>query len=168
MDWMNQLGGLLQQYAGASARNAPPQAEEDFERVAQSAPPEMLSRGLAESFRSNETPPFQNMLATLFGRSDSNQRASILNTLIGAAGPALLSGGLGRLASRGSVTPEEAEKVEPEEVVAIAKEAEQRDPNIVDRISDIYAQNPTLFKTLGAAAVAIAMSKMAKQERGLF
>ncbi|MEJ7711337.1 MAG: hypothetical protein WKF84_16110 [Pyrinomonadaceae bacterium] len=50
-----------------------------------------FSQGLAEAFRSDQTPPFGNMLGQLFGQSNGPQRASILNTLISLAGPALLS-----------------------------------------------------------------------------
>ena len=59
-----------------------------------------LSEGLAEAFRSSETPPFAQMLGGLFGRSDGQQRATILNQLIAAVGPqvlAQLGGGLAGL-----------------------------------------------------------------------
>ena len=39
-------------------------------------------------------------------------------------------------------------------------QAEQHDPSIVDRISEIYAQHPKHVKTLGAAAMTIALSHL--------
>jgi hypothetical protein len=105
-------------------------------------------------------------------------RTSILNTLIAAAGPQLLSSVLARHGGRQlpeetgvhqrQLTPEDADRIPPEAVEELAEEAEKRDPGIVDRVSDFYAEHPTLVKSLGVAALAVAMSGMAKQKRGLF
>lgn len=184
MQWINQIGDLLQQYHGTPANQAPATVDNDFDQFTQVAPQSAISQGLAEAFRSNQTPPFGNMLGQLFGQSNGMQRANILNTLISIAGPALLSqvlnrrgssasGGLGGLlgslsgAAQPAITPEQAEQISPEEVQEIAAEAEQRDPSIVDRVSDLYAEHPTLIKTLGGAALAVILAKLAKDHSGL-
>ncbi len=183
MEWMNQIGNLLQQYHGATANQAPATVNDDFDQFTQAAPQSAVSQGLAEAFRSDQTPPFGSMLGQLFGQSNGTQRASILNTLISIAGPALLSqvlnrrggggGGLGGLlggltgSSQPTITPAQAEQISPEEVQEIAAEAEQRDPSIVDRVSDVYAEHPTLIKTLGGAALAVILAKLAKDHSGL-
>ncbi|HYP06497.1 MAG TPA: hypothetical protein VER03_09750 [Bryobacteraceae bacterium] len=175
MSWMDQLGGMLQQYANSG--QASQTTEDDFDRASQMAPREALSGGLSEAFRSQQTPPFPNMLSQMFGSSNGMQRANLLNTLLSVAGPALLSnvlsrgGGMGNLAGMlqgGQVTPQQAEQIPPEAVEELAREAERRDPSVIDRVSDFYAEHPTLVKTLGAAALAVAMSGMTKQKRGLF
>jgi hypothetical protein len=149
-----------------------------------------MSQGVAEAFRSDRTPPFPNMLGQMFGQSDPNTRAGILNQLIAAAGPALLSGVLGRGSgsSMGSglggmldgllgggaaapaqapqITPEQASQVPPEAVEELAREAEQKNPDIINRVSEFAAQNPTLVKGLGAVAVGIALKHLAGQKRG--
>ncbi|HYI93333.1 MAG TPA: hypothetical protein VEX68_07300 [Bryobacteraceae bacterium] len=172
MSWFDELGGLLQQYANA---NQPTQStEDDFDQAARMAPRDAMSHGLSEAFRSDQTPPFPNMLGQLFGNSSGTDRANILNQLISVAGPALLSGGLlqqlGGLLNQGAgqITPQQAEQIPPAAVEELAREAEQKDPSIIDRVSDFYSENPTLVKSLGAAALAVAMSGMAKQKRGLF
>lgn len=177
MSWFDQLGGLLQQYAASG--QASQTTEDDFDKAAGVAPREAMSQGIAEAFRSDSTPPFASMLGQLFGNSSGRDRANILNTLMSAAGPALLSGalqqkggstGLGPFSSlldRGEVSPEDAEKVSPEAVEVLARQAEKEDPSIIDRVSDFYSEHPGLVKTLGAAALAVAMSGMAKQKRGL-
>lgn len=174
MSWLDQIGGILQQYANST--QASERTEQDFDHAASTAPRDAVSQGLAEAFRSSQTPPFPNMLGQLFGNSSGMQRANMLNTLLAVAGPALMSGvlqrggGMGNLAgllNGGQVTPQEAEQIPPEAVEEIAREAEQRDPTIVDRVSDFYAEHPGLVKTLGAAALAVAMSGMTKQKRGL-
>jgi hypothetical protein len=37
------------------------------------------------------------------------------------------------------------------------------DPSILDRVSAVYAEHPVLIKGLGAAALTIAMKKIAEQ-----
>jgi hypothetical protein len=121
------------------------------------------------------------MLGQMFGNSNGQQRANILNTLLATVGPALLSGalsrsggGLGSLAGmfggtgQPHITPDQADQISPQAVEEIAREAEQKDPSVIDRVSDFYAENPMLVKTLGAAALAIAMRGMAGQKRGMF
>ena len=176
MDWMNQIGNILQQYGGAQANQAPDTVDDDFDQFAQAAPKSAMADGLAEAFRSNQTEPFPNMLAQLFGQSNGQQRAGILNMLIGALGPAVLSqvlsraggGGLGGLLGGGQqqITPEQAEQIPPEAIQQAAEEAEKRDPSVIDQISDFYAQQPALVKTLGAAALTVALAKIAQRQYG--
>ncbi len=181
MSWMNDLGGLLQQYAGASAAQAPDTVDNDFDEIVQVAPRGAIADGLAEAFRSEQTPEFGQMAAQMFGQSTGNQRASILNTLIATLGPTLIaqllgrkggSSGLGGLlegltgGGQPEITPEQAEQISPEAVQDLATEAEKRDPSIIDQFSDFYAEHPTLIKTLGGAALAIALAKMAQRQSG--
>jgi hypothetical protein len=190
MDWMNQLGGILQQYNGAQPAQAPDTVHEDFDQLSQHAPPSALSDGLAAAFRSDDTPDFGQMAAGLFSNSGGQQRAGILNTLLRAAGPAVISqvlsrmgnsgggssssgsssGGLGGLLEmlRGGghqeVTPEQANQIPPEAIEQIAQQAQQKDPSIIDRVSDFYSQHPTLIKTLGGAALTIALARIAQSQ----
>ncbi len=160
--------GMLEQYRGASAAAPPATVEQDYSQVAQSAPQSHLASGLAEAFRSNDTPPFSQMLSTLFSNSNGQQRAGILNQLLGAAGPSLLaSGGLSSLAGllRGgnTVSPEQANQIPPEAVQQLAEHAQKQDPSIVDQASQFYAQHPTLVKALGAGSLALIMSHLSQR-----
>jgi hypothetical protein len=184
------LSKVLDRYAG---QDDPDGNDDDFDTVAQAAPPEVVSQGVAEAFRSDKTPPFANMLGQMFGRSDPHTRAGILNELLAAAGPAILSGvlnrggaatagtgGLGGLLGgllgggagglgQGSVpqlTPEQASQVPPDTVEELARQTEQKNPAIINRVSDFAAQHPTLVKGLGAVAVGIALKHLAGQKRG--
>ncbi|HVF57649.1 MAG TPA: hypothetical protein VM934_15945 [Pyrinomonadaceae bacterium] len=176
MDWMNQISGVLQQYSGAQAAQAPDTVHDDFDQFAQAAPQSALADGLSAAFRSDQTPPFGQMLGQLFGQSNGQQRAGILNTLIGALGPTIMSQVLSRGGASGlagilgsgqrEITPEQAEQIPPEAIQQVATEAEQRDPSVVDMISNVYAQHPTLIKTLGGAALTIALAKIADRQYG--
>jgi len=182
MDWMNQLGGILAQYNGASAAPATSNVQEDFDQIAGEAPRPALADGLAAAFRSEQTPEFGQMAAQLFSNSGGQQRAGILNTLIRAAGPMIVSQVLSRRASagggglsdligmlgggqQGQITPEQADQIPVEAVEEIAAQAEKKDPSVIDQVSNFYAAHPTLVKTLGAAALSIALSKIAQRQQ---
>jgi hypothetical protein len=51
--------------------------------------------------------------------------------------------------------------VNPADVEALTTHAQTQDPSIIDRVSAIYAEHPVLIKSLGAAALTIAMKKIA-------
>ena len=169
------LGNLLQQYLGGQQGAGAAQPEDDFDRVAQAAPREAVAQGVTQAFRSDQTPPFPQMVSQLFGQSDPNQRAGMLNQLLGSLGPGLLSsvagGALGNLFGGGGhqgqpqITPEQAARMTPEQVQDIAEKAEQQNPSIVDRMGDFYAENPTLVKAIGGAALAIALGHIAQGMR---
>jgi hypothetical protein len=176
MGWMDQIGGLLQQYTGAGTAQASNTAHDDFEQLAQHAPSSALADGLAAAFRSNQTPAFGQMAAQLFSNANGQQRAGLLNTLISAAGPAIAAQLLSRGGSSGlagllgggqtQVTPEQAAQVSPEAVEQLAAHAEQKDPSVIDQVSNFYSEHPTLVKTLGAAALTIALAKIAESQYG--
>jgi len=184
------LGNLLQQYMGGAAGADNTRATEDFERAAQQVPREHLAQGVTQALRSDQTPPFPQMVGQMFGQSNPNQRAGMLNQLIAAAGPSLLGalagrgaggmggmggmGGLGGLlgnlmgggnSSQPEITPEQASQLSPEQVQQIAEKAEQENPGVVERMGDFYAEHPNVVKGLGGAALAIALAHMAQGMR---
>jgi hypothetical protein len=198
------FGRILDQYSDTSAPADQPQVEQDFDHIAQHAEPEMLEQGMSHAFRSDQTPPFGNMVGQMFGQADSGQRAGMLNQLIGALGPAVIGsmlggrggsmGGLGGMGGGGALgglggllggllgggntggnagaqqsmpqlSPQEVERLSPEEVQDLATRAEQHNPGIIDQMSHYYAQNPQLFKALGGAALAVALGQIAQRRR---
>ena len=170
------LAGLLQQYAGSNPANSAnhTQAENDFDQVAQNAPPSHLAKGVAEALRSDQTPPFPQMVGQLFNQGDSGQRAGMLNQLLGGIGSGMLAsiagGALGNLfggqtsanAAAPPLTPQQVAAMTPEQVQEIASHAEQNNPSIVERMGAFYAEHPQLVKGLGGAALALVMGRMAQ------
>lgn len=170
MSFLSSIGGLLQQYAGG---NAPTEkVEEHFDQVAGAVPPSSMATGLAEAFRSSDTAPFSQMASQLFSNGNGSQQASMLNTLIASAGPAvltsLMAGGAGGVLAnllkggQTTVTPEQASEIPPAEVQQLAEHVEKHDGSIIDKISQVYAEHPTLIKSLGIAAMGIIMNKMSQ------
>ena len=163
------LRDILTQYADRTYQQPVAHAPDDFEKIAADAPPEIVRDGLTEAFRAEETPPFPQMVAQLFGNSNGSQRAGILNTILGSLGGAALGGlakgPLGELVRRGGheVSVQEAERISPEQVQETVARAERHDPGLVERASEFYAQHPRLVRQLGAAALTLAMRRMARR-----
>ena len=163
---------ILQQYTDPT-RTPTGRVEDDFDEVVRQSDPRDLGNGVAAAFRSDSTPPFAQMIGELFGRSDPQQRAGILNQIIqavGAGGLASVAGGvLGRVLggaggnAPATITPEQASQISPTDASVIAEHAEKKDPTIMDRAGEFYAQHPDLVKGLGAAALAIALGRMHSQ-----
>jgi hypothetical protein len=160
------LGNLLNQYLGGSAN--PAQAENDFDHVAQNSLLASLAQGVTQALRSDQTPPFSQMVGQMFNNGNPEQRAGMLNQLLANIGPGVLSsvagGAFGKLlgADQARVSPEQAAQLSPQQVQELAAKAEQQNPGIVERMGDFYAQHPTLIKTIGGAALAVALGAMAK------
>jgi hypothetical protein len=158
----------------------PPQVLEDFDRVAHEASAEDIEVGLEEAFNSDVTPPFEQMVGQLYDRSDDDQRAEVLNEILGslggqnpamnAVGGGVLGGALGGLLRRAGqgrprVSPADARTIPARDIEIAAAEARRRNPGIVQSISRFYARNPQLVQVLGQAALSILMSGMARRRR---
>ena len=169
------LGGLLSKYLNVQAGQSAPDAENHFDQVARHAPPEVLGQGISDALRSDSTPSLGQMVGDVYSKAEPHQQAGMLNQILGSLGPGVLSslgggalGGIlgqlgGQLAGAGTpqVTPQQASQVSPQQVQDLANHAEQQDPGIFDKLGSFYAKNPELVKTLGAAALTIAMANIA-------
>jgi hypothetical protein len=167
---------ILKQYADPNSVQ-PDRVGSHFDEVAQQSNPNDLGDGVAAAFRSDATPPFGQMVGDLFGRSDPQQRAGILNQILRTVGPGVLAslggGVLGRVLGGGAtpsttaptITPAQASQISPADAAVIAAHAEQHDGSIVDKAGEFYAQHPALVKSLGAAALAIVLGRMHSGQR---
>jgi hypothetical protein len=172
------LASLLQQYAGGG--NSPQDANDHFDQAAANAPTDLLSQGIQALFQSNQTPPFPQLVGQMFGGGNQPQQSGMVNQLLATVGPALLagllakggSGALGGLAGLlggaannagkpPELSPQQVAQLTPLQVQELAHAAEQQDPGIVAKMSQFYADHPTLVKTLGGFALTVALSKMA-------
>lgn len=172
MGLLDNLSELVKGVAGGSAPAA--DVHEAYDRVSQAVPQSSLADGLAHAFNSDQTPPFAQMLSNLFNQSSADQKAGLLNQMIAKLGPGgvsqILAGagglsGLSGMLSGGPVTPEQAQQVSPQQVQALAQNAEKKDPTIVDAAAGFYAQHPTLVKSIGAGALALLVSKISQARR---
>jgi len=170
MDWINEVEHIFQRYSGQGGGTAaaPANPHDDFQQVAKTAPPDVVAGGISQAFRSDQTPPFGEMVSKLFSNSDPNQRAGLLNRLLQSVGPRALAtlpglGGLSSVLGGGNVTPEQASQVSPEQVQQMAAHAENQNPAVVDHVSSFYAQHSQIMKAAGGMALTIALQHMLKR-----
>ena len=166
------LMDILEQYAG-QAMAPQGDAHADFSKVAEQAPPDALGAGITEALRNGAGGSFAASIEKLFANSNPDQRAGLLTRLIEAAGPAVLSsvagGAFARFGQGGAGTgpaplsPTDANSVTPAQAGELADAAHAKDPGIIDRVGTFYSQHPMVVKALGAAALAVAMSHMARR-----
>ena len=163
---------ILGRYADSRRPAPPPEIENDFDQIAHEAAPDALQDGIAEAFRSDETPPFEEMVAQLFEHSEPGVRAGLLDNLLAGLAPSVLgaaNGGLAdvwrRYAAGARVAPERAAEVEPLEVQEVARQARRQNPGVLERVSRFYAHHPELVRRLGSVAMGIALSKIARRTR---
>ena len=168
MSWLNMIGELAERY-GTNAVQGSGNTHEDFQRVAQSAPQDVVSNGIAHMFRSDETPAFPDMVSSLFGQSNQTQKAGLLSQLLGSVSPEALAAvpGLRDLAGMpGGVenAPEVlANQLSPEQVQQIAAHAQGQDPSIIDRVSGFYSRHPEVMKAVGGMALGVALRHMMRR-----
>jgi hypothetical protein len=143
------LWDVLNQYQDPA--RMPPQAGQDFESVASEIPPHELSHGLEEAFRSEQTPPFEQMVRQLFEHSNSDQRAGLLD--------------LFRREAPQAASPGTAVDAPPGRVQEMAAEAAKANPSIMQRVSQFYAEHPQVVQMLGNAALAVVMNRVAMRRR---
>jgi hypothetical protein len=173
MDWTDQLGNMLKQYtSGGAAAQPAPDVHAHFDQVAQAAPTSVIADGLAAAFNSDKTPAFGQMLSSLFSNSTGDQKVGMLNQLLTSVSPGILTqilsgAGLAGLLGAGKtqLTPDQAQKLSPEVVQQLATHAQSSNPSVVESVSNFYAQHPTLVKTLGGAALTVALAKIAERQR---
>ncbi len=168
LDDLESLGKQL-----ASGKMSDNEVHAAYDQTAKAVPAGTLAEGLSHAFQSDRTPPFEQMVSGLFGKSNPDQKAGLLNQLVAALGSgastqALTSGGLGALAgllSGAKVTPDQAQQVTPQAIEVLAQQAARKDPSIMEKAAGFYAQHPTLVKSLGAGALALLMSKISQARR---
>src|SRR5262249_7521150 len=145
-----------------------------YDQVAGAVSQGTLADGIAHVFKSDQTPPFEQILGGLFQNSSPEQKAAVLNKVLGALGPSAsqaiagsgaLAGLAGLLKGGANVTPQQAQEVTRDQVKVLAQQASQKNPAIVDAAAGFYAQHPQLVKAVGAGALALLMSKISSSRR---
>jgi hypothetical protein len=166
------VGSVLQQYVTETGVYSKEKVERDFVQVTQELPTEHVTNGLSEALRSEQTPPFDQVVGQSFEQGDAAQRAGMLNQLLDGAGPAvvrpLVESGVPEDALKCSVkqdaavTPEMADQLHPELVQLVAREAHQENPEVIDKLSNFYLEDPALVATLDGGTLSVVMSKIAE------
>lgn len=170
------LGGVLSKYLNVPAGESAPDAANHFDQVAQQASPEIVGQSISDALRSDATPSLGQMVSQVYSNADPHQQAGMLNQILGSLGPGALSalgggalgGILGQLTAAGGtpqITPQQASQISPSQVQDLANHAEQHSSGVFDALGRFYAEHPDLVRTLGTAALTVAMAKIAGRMR---
>jgi hypothetical protein len=164
MTMFDGIKSLLAQYTAGTASSH--DADAHFEQMAQTAGPATLAPGIAEAMRSDQTPPFGELMAQLFTNGSADQKAGALNALLAATSPEVRAQLSALIPGLGSapVTATQAGTVSPAVVTSLATKVEQHNPGVIDTMSGFYAQHPGLVRTLGTTALMIAMRTIAERQ----
>lgn len=163
MGLLDDVKGMLTQYATGAAPAG--DAAAHFDQMARSVDPSTIAQGLAAAMRSSDTPPFAQMVSHLFANGNTDQKLAMLGTLLSSMSPeqqahlSSLIPGLGGITS-GTSSPN---AIPPSSVQSLAEKVEQHDPGIIEKMSSLYAEHPTLVKMLGSAAMMIALRTIAQR-----
>jgi hypothetical protein len=165
MGLLDDVKGMLSQYASGTAPSGDTGAH--FQQVAQSVDSGTLAQGIAAAMRSDETPPFAQTVSQLFSSGSADQKMAMVSTLLSSVSPeqrAKLSSMIPGLSAASAATgASAASTLSPAAVQTLAQHVEQHDAGIIDKMSALYAAHPTLVKTLGSAAMMVAMRKIAER-----
>ena len=170
MGVLDDLGGILKQYTGATATANPgPAVAEHFDQVSNAVPASTLADGVTHALNSTSTGGgLGQALSQSFTQGTGEQKAGILNTLVSSVGVATAGRFLGpsvaqTLNSGSPLSAQHAQQVSPSAIQQLADQAAQNDSSVVNRLGAFYAQHPTLVKGLGASAMALVMSRLANR-----
>jgi len=138
---------------------------------------EDLRRGLATAFRSQQTPPFPEIIARAFARLRLAQRVRVLKCMLRSVGPLAFpvvgAGVFVQCIARAgwdglSVTTEDALRVSGAQVMDLARYVEQANPRVIEQVSAILARDPNVLALIGASVAAVALaSRSALARRSL-
>lgn len=166
MDFMQQLGGLLNQYAGGGATDRQ-QARNDFDQVAGMVPKDLLGSLIGPALGSLGGDQVQERVRNAASEMTPQERGGLLGTLLGglrSSGIDLGSflGGLGVDAGVAN-NPEQAS---PDDIARVATRAKEVDPTIFERAMSFFAENPALVKVLGTTVITLVMKNLLSKSGG--
>jgi hypothetical protein len=153
---------LLAQYAPGKGPTG--DAGAHFEEVAASVDPATLAGGITAAMRSPETPPFAEIVSRLYASGTPDQRAAMLKTLLASASPEQRAQLAASISGGTALTPDQARTLSPSDVQSMATQAERHDPGVLEKMGAMYAAHPALVRTLGTAAMMIAMRSIANRQ----
>lgn len=167
MGFMDQIGGLLNQYLSGSAPQDEQVVCDHYDQICRVVPRDTLGSIIGPALGTLESQQLQNNIYQSARQMNPHERGDLLQTLLRG----FLSSGiniptlLGQLHINQDVA-NHPEQASPDDVARLAAHAKQTNPSIFDRAMRFYAEHPTLVKALGTAAIAAIARNLANSNRG--
>lgn len=167
MSFINQIGGLLNQYLSGGGATNREEARTHYDQISQAVPPGVLGSVIGPALSSLGTDQVQERIRNSATEMNPDQRAGFLNSLLGGyrSSGVNLSSLFSQLGIRSSVAtnPQDAS---PDEVAKLAAHAHQENPDLFNRAMAFYSEHPLLVKILGAAAITAIAKNLAERRLG--
>jgi hypothetical protein len=165
MAFLDQISGLLNQYASGQGASTREEAHQHYDQIAQHVPPDVLRGEIGPALGGLDRGQVQERVGRSAEQMTPDQRAGILSGLLGGlAGP----GGLRDVLSRIGVDPGVAsnpQTASPQDVGKVAAYAKDNRPEVFHKAMEFYAEHPMLVKTMGTLAVAAIAKRLAGGRR---
>lgn len=161
MSFMDQIGGLLNQYMSGSGASNREEARQHYDQIAGAVPPGLLGSVIGPALSSLGADQVHERIYNSATEMSPQQRGGFLGTLLGGLSSSGVDVGslLGQLGIRPDVA-DNPEQASPEDVAKLATHAEQTNPTIFQQAMNFFAEHPTLVKVLGTMAIAAIAKKL--------
>jgi hypothetical protein len=152
MNFLDQLGPLLQQYAGGRAAATDAEAHAHYDQITAAVPPHELAPVIGPALTTLSPQDLRERVTASAAQMSPSQRGSLVQTIVAGLGPNVAS----VLASLG-LDPGLAQhpaNATGADAGALAAHVQQARPDIFNEAMAVFAQHPALVKMLGAVAIA--------------
>ena len=164
MNFMEQIGGLLNAYASGSGATNRQEAHDHYDQISSAVPLDVLASVIGPALGSLGTSQVQERVFNSATEMSPQQRGGLMESLLGGlmGSGANLPGLLNSLGIGQSVI-DDPQSASPEDVAKLAAHAHENEPGIFEKAMGFYAEHPTLVKVLGTMAIAAIAKQVANR-----
>jgi hypothetical protein len=152
MSLLDQLGPLLNQYAGGHAAASEAEAHQHYDQIAGAVPPHELAPTIGPALSTLPPNEVRDRVGASAAKMTTQQRGSMVQNILAGLGPQV-AGVLSSLGLNPSLA-QNPESATPADAGALAAHVQQERPAVFNQAMAFYAQHPMLVKTLGTVAIA--------------
>jgi hypothetical protein len=152
MSFLDQLGPLLQQYAGGHPSATDAEAHDHYDQIAAAVPPHQLAPTIGPALTTLSPDDLRQRISASAAAMSAPQRGTLMQTMLSGLGPNVASV-LATLGLDPSLAQHPTEATGAD-AGTLAAHVQQERPEIFNQAMAVYAQHPMLVKMLGAVAIA--------------
>jgi hypothetical protein len=165
MAFLDQISGLLNQYATGQGAASREEAHQHYDQIAQHVPPDVLRGEIGPALGGLDAGQVEDRVGRSASQMSPQQRGDMLSGLLGGLAG---GGGLRDLLGRIGVDPGVAsnpQAASPQDVAKVAAYAKDNRPDLFHKAMGFYAEHPILVKAMGTLAVAAIAKRLAGGRR---
>lgn len=167
MNIMEQIGGILNQYAEGSGKVDRQQARNDYDQIASTVPPGLLGALIGPSLSSLGNDQVHERIFNSATEMTPQQRGGFLSQILGGLrGSGIDVGSFLQMIGVSNAVEQNPEQASPEDVAKVAAQTERTNPTIFQQAMSFFAEHPTLVKVLGTMAITAIARNLAHRGNG--